>query len=245
MTTVLIADDEPRLAAHLQARLATLWPDARIVGIAENGRQALELLETLTPDVAFLDIKMPGLTGLEVANEAPERTRLVFVTAFDQYAVDAFAAAAVDYLLKPVTDDRLMRTIDRLRQIPQVDRDLIKNVLSEMTTPEREWLQWLRVGRGDAVQLVNVAEVFYLRSDRKYTSVVSEAGEAIIRTPLKELEESLDPTVFWRVHRGIIVNVARIEAATRDRRGRYQIRLKGADETLPVSDSYAYRFKQM
>ena len=245
MTTVLIADDEPHLAAHLAARLEDLWPESTIVGVAENGREALEMLRRFEPDVAFLDIQMPGMSGLEVAESVPARTRLVFVTAFDQYAVDAFAAAAVDYVLKPVTDDRLAKTIRRLKESHAIDRGVLKSMLSELTTPPREWLQWLKVGRGQAVHLVNVDEVCYLRADRKYTTVVTDDGESIIRTSLKELEASLDPNAFWRVHRSVIVNVARIEVATRDAHGRYELKLRGRGEVLPVSDSYAHRFRQM
>tara|TARA_Y100001934_G_scaffold209604_1_gene248034 strand:+ start:54 stop:620 length:567 start_codon:yes stop_codon:yes gene_type:complete len=188
---------------------------------------------------------MPTLSGLEVARAAQVATRFVFVTAFDRYAVEAFEAAAVDYILKPVTDDRLRATIARLEGSADADRRALASLLERWPSAPAEWLEWLRIGRGESTELVPVAEVVYLRADRKYTTVVTDEGEELIRTSLKELEATLDPSKFWRVHRSVIVNVARIERATRDLRGRFHLSLRGRRERLPVSQRFAHRFRQM
>ena len=252
----IIADDEPHLAAYLRERLTAAWPELDVVGIAGDGPQALRLIEEQDPDILFLDIKMPGLSGLEVARRAAEGVHIVFVTAFDQYAVEAFERAAVDFLLKPVTDERLARTVQRLRQRlrqpPGGDAlrqalDALSRALPALagagTTPGR--LAFIRASVGNQVRLIAIDEVCYFQASDKYTSVFTADGEALIRTSLKELIEQLDSDRFWQVHRGTIVNIAQVAATTRDLSGRLQIRLKSRPEMLVVSRAFAHLFKQM
>jgi DNA-binding LytR/AlgR family response regulator len=252
----IIADDEPHLALYLRDRLAAAWPELEVVGIAGDGPQALRLVEDQDPDILFLDIKMPGLSGLDVARRAAEGVHIVFVTAFDQYAVEAFERAAVDFLLKPVTDERLAQTVQRLRQRLHAPPggDTLREALDTLTralpvlagasaAPGR--LAFIRASIGNQVRLIAVEEVCYFQATDKYTSVFTVDGEALIRTSLKELIEQLDPHRFWQVHRGTIVNIAQVAATTRDLSGRIQIRLKARPESLAVSRAFAHRFKQM
>ena len=247
--TALIADDEPRLAAYLRERLAVLWPELAIVGIAHNGPEAQALLAAEAPDIAFLDIRMPGLTGLEVARAARPDLRIVFVTAYDQYAVAAFERAAVDYLLKPVPDERLAETVARLKAgvaPPAVGVQDVLAAIAKLTagaTAER--LAWIRASRGQQVQLIAVDDVSYFQANDKYTSVFTADGEALIRTPLKELYDKLDPRVFWQVHRGTIVNVRDIATTTRDLTGRVTLTMKRRPEEVAVSRAFAHLFRQM
>ena len=253
----LIADDEPRLASYLAEKLATAWPELHVAGIAANGAEALRLIEDHDPDILFLDIRMPGLTGLEVARRAAEGIHIVFVTAYDQYALEAFERAAVDYLLKPVTDERLVETIRRLRErlkSPAASAEL-KSTLDALArvlpglagsgpdSPER--LAWIRASVGNQVRLIAVDDVSYFQANDKYTSVFTADGEALIRTSLRELGDQLDPQRFWQIHRGTIVNVAHVAATTRDLGGRTLIKLKARPETLLVSRAFAHRFRQM
>lgn len=252
----LIADDEPHLAAYLRDQLAAAWPELEIVGIARDGPEALRLIEDEDPDVLFLDIRMPGLTGLEVARRAAEGVHIVFVTAFDQYAVEAFERAAVDFLLKPVNDERLAQTVHRLRQRfrdpPAGDElkhalDALSRVLPALggatTAPSR--LAWIRASVSNQVRLIAIDEVCYFQANDKYTSVFTTEGESLIRTSLKDLAEQLDPERFWQIHRGTIVNVAHVAATTRDLSGRTLIKLKSRPETLAVSRAFVHRFRQM
>ncbi len=255
--TAIIADDEPRLAEFLRVRLSALWPELVISGIAHNGPAAQALIADEAPDIAFLDIRMPGLTGLDVARAAGARVHVVFVTAYDQYALQAFDSAAVDYLLKPVTDDRLAQTIERLRsrlaahapapELAAALATLAKFAPSLAGTvagaPER--LAWIRAAVGTNVRLIPVDEICYFQANDKYTSVFTAEGEALIRTPLKELGEQLDPERFWQVHRGTIVNLAHVSATTRDLAGRIALTLKARPEKVAVSRAYAHRFRQM
>ena len=252
----LIADDEPHLAAYLRDRLAAAWPELEIVGIAGDGPEALRLIESEDPDVLFLDIRMPGLTGLEVARRAAEGVHVVFVTAFDQYAVEAFERAAVDFLLKPVNDERLAQTVHRLRQRfrdpPAGDElkhalDTLSRVLPVLggsaAAPSR--LAWIRASVSNQVRLIPVDEVSYFQANDKYTSVFTAEGESLIRISLKDLAEQLDSERFWQIHRGTIVNVAHVAATTRDLSGRTLVKLKTRQETLAVSRAFAHRFRQM
>lgn len=245
MPTALLVDDEPNLRRYLADKLAGVWPALDIVGSAGNGREALALAAQLRPDVVFLDIRMPGLTGLEVAAALPAGTRVVFVTAHDDYAVQAFDAAAVDYLLKPVTSARLAATVQRLQQAAPPADTLARllGALKPLAAPD--YLQWIRAGKGDAVNLVPVAAVVYFQADNKYTSVRTARDEHVIRTSISELEQQLDPERFWRVHRGLIVAAAQVAEASRDLRGGYSLRLRSRPETLRVSKRYAHRFRQM
>jgi DNA-binding LytR/AlgR family response regulator len=244
-TSAIIADDEPLLVEYLAEKLEKLWPQLEIVGTASNGREAIELVQKTAADIAFLDVHMPGLSGLQVAEALPLGTRVVFVTAFDEFAVDAFQRAAVDYLLKPVSDSRLTQTIERLQANTGQDREQLISLLSNMSQAPTSYLQWIRAGRGDTVQLLSVADIIYFQAGSKYTSIVTREREFLVRSSIKELEEQLDPNQFWRIHRGIIVRVDQVVNARRDLRGRYTLKLKDRPESLRSSQSYGYRFKQM
>lgn len=244
----VIADDEPELAAYLQRELEQVWPELTIAGVAGSGPEAVELLERERPDVAFLDIRMPGLSGLEVAGRVPSHCRVVFVTAFDEYAVQAFEREAVDYLLKPVSTERLASTVERLRRQPadglgaSALTDLLQRLQPE---PEPEYLQWIRAGFGERVELVGADQVIYFHASAKYTSVVTAHGEYTIRTPIRMLAEQLDPQLFWQVHRATIVNVRSVERVHREFGGRLTLVLKERPEQLTVSRAFAHRFRQM
>ena len=246
----LIADDEPHLAEHLRARLAELWPELSVLPLAANGLEALRAIDDELPDVAFLDIRMPGLNGMEAARRADPRTHVVFVTAFDQYAADAFEREAVDYLLKPVADERLERCVQRLkkklaaREAPAPLEQILAQI-SRVLPAGRERLRWIRALRGDVVQQIAVDDVLYFRATDKYTSVVTRAGEALIRMPLAELAGQLDAEAFWQIHRSTIVNMSAVQSARRDLGGRVFLTLRGASAEVPVSRAYAHRFKQM
>jgi DNA-binding LytR/AlgR family response regulator len=251
--TAIVADDEPRLAQHLKERLAALWPELVVAGVAGNGVEARALIDAEAPDVAFLDIRMPGLTGLEVARAAGAGVHVVFVTAFDQYAVDAFEREAVDYLLKPLSDDRLAQTIGRLKRRVG-GQEATPDLAAALATLSRalpgalaggQRLAWIRASVGSEVRLISVDDVCYFEANDKYTSVYTADGEALIRTPLKELVAQLDPERFWQVHRGTVVNLAHVATTTRDLAGRVTIALKSRRERVAVSRAYAHRFRQM
>ena len=246
MTTALILEDEPLLAEQLRDKLARLWPELKIVGMPAEGREALRMARQTQPDVAFLDIRLPGLSGLEVAAALPEHTRVVFVTAYDEFAVEAFRAAAVDYLLKPVTDERLAATIERLRRERSQNREELLALLQQVGAGAApSWLQWIRAGLGETTVLVPVDEVVYFRADAKYTSVVTRDKEHLVRRAISQLESQLDPDKFWRIHRGVIVRVDQIASASRDLRGRYVLTLRDRPEKLRSSQTYGHLFKHM
>jgi len=261
MPTALIADDEPHLANHLRELLHAAWPALRTVHVARNGVEAAERIAALQPDVAFLDIQMPGLTGLEVAQGIEGRTRVVFVTAYDDYAVDAFEHAALDYVMKPVKADRLARTVERLQEAlaaspaaaaaPDDDDRLVRALQRLLpaavagSTPSAP-LRWIRASQGELTHQIDVSDVLYFRSDEKYTVVHTTAGaEHLIRMPLQDLIAQLDGERFWQVHRSTLINVEHLVSARRDEASRLWLRLKGAAHELPVSRAYAHRFKAM
>ena len=249
----IIADDEPLLAKHLQARLTAAWPQLEIAGLAANGIQAREMIEELRPDLAFLDIRMAGLTGLDVvralSTEARRHCRVVFVTAYDEFAVQAFEREAVDYLLKPVTDDRLRAAVARLRRVVEppatADSADILQRLQALLPKAAEHLRWVRASVGNDVRLVAVDEVCYFQAADKYTAVFTRDAELLIRTSIKELVEQLDPAHFWQVHRGTLVNARQIVSARHDALGRVSLKLRDRPETLAVSRGYAQIFRQM
>lgn len=249
--TAIIADDEQHLGNYLNERLGALWPELEIVGIAKNGLEAMRLVDDESPTIAFLDIRMPGLTGLEVASRLDAKTHVVFVTAYDQYAVEAFDRQAADYLLKPVTDERLIRTIERLKaklskaEVPSGVADILKQITSVLPVSKNAHLRWIRASVGETVRQIPVDEVFYFQAQDKYVSVYTSAGESLIRTPLSELQAELDPNEFWQIHRSTIVNVNRIAATTRDVMGKTLVKITGSKTELQVSRAYAHLFKQM
>jgi DNA-binding LytR/AlgR family response regulator len=253
----LIADDEPHLASYLRERLAFTWPELAVVAVAANGPEALRLIDEHDPDILFLDIRMPGLTGLDVARRVGDGVHIVFVTAFDQYAVEAFERAAVDYLLKPVTDERLADTVRRLRdrlRAPPASHEVREALdalaralpaLGGVAATSTERLAWIRASVGGQVRLIAVDEVTYFQANDKYTSVFTADGEALIRTSLKDLTDQVDPQRFWQIHRSTIVNIGHVASTIRDISGRTLIKLKTRPETLTVSRAFAHRFRQM
>jgi DNA-binding LytR/AlgR family response regulator len=249
--TAIIADDEQHLANYLRDRLTALWPELAVVGIAKNGLEAMRLIDDESPGIVFLDIRMPGLTGLEVATRLDAKTHVVFVTAYDQYAVEAFDQQAADYLLKPVTDERLTRTIARLKakisraELPGDVAGILKQLATVLPVNKNSHLRWIRASVGETVRQIPVDEVFYFQAQDKYVSVYTRDGESLIRTPLSELQSGLDPDEFWQIHRSTIVNVNRIAATTRDVMGKTLLKLKDSKTELQVSRAYAHLFKQM
>lgn len=256
-TTALIADDEPLLRERLRSHLARLWPELEIVADARNGREAVELFDQHQPDVVFLDVHMPGMNGIDAARSIARRAQIVFVTAFEQYAVQAFDQGALDYLVKPFDEARLADTVARLRErlaappaAPPGDGALdavIDRLSAELRqrNPARAWLQWIKASVGSSVRLIPVEQVAYLRADEKYTLVVWEGGEALIRKTIRELADELDPERFVQVHRSVIVNLHQVVQVNRGPNETAEIQLKGRKEMLPVSRSFVHVFRQM
>lgn len=257
--TALIADDEPLLRDALRRQLAIAWPELEIVADARNGREAVRLFDEHHPDVCFLDVHMPGLTGVDAAKHIGRRAHVVFVTAFDHYAVQAFAQGALDYLLKPVDTPRLADTVERLKERlrtsrPAVNTELLLQQLSEQLDKlqdcgARGSLQWIRAQTGKTVRLIAIEDVDFLRSDAKYTIVGwrdgGKAAEALVRSPLRELVEQLDKDRFAQVHRSVVVSLRAISYVTRHDNETAEIHLKGRADTLPVSRNYLHLFRQM
>jgi DNA-binding LytR/AlgR family response regulator len=243
LSTVLIADDEPQLAQNLARRLKHFWKGVEIVAVVDNGLQAVSEIGRLSPECAFLDIRMPGLSGLEVAASAGN-TRVVFVTAFEEYAVAAFEASAADYLLKPVSDERLARCIAKLQQAALPRPDLAA-LLRQLEPSKRTHLTWLHTGSGNTTRVLSVDEVLYFQAGDKYTDIVTATGRHVIRTSLRELIERLDAEQFAQVHRGTIVNLRAIERIERNVLGRSMIHLRNHPDVLLLSRAYLSRFKQM
>ena len=243
----IIAEDEKHLADDLQRRLLRLWPELEIVAVVHDGEKAAAALAEIKPDFAFLDIRMPGKSGLDAARSAPTDCRVVYVTAFDDHAVQAFEQAAADYLLKPVSDERLTRCVERLKQQTTVAPDeLLLRLQRLLAAPAKpEYLQWLRAQVGQTVRLVAAEDVCYLQSADKYTLLLTRDAEMLLRTPLKELIAQLDPQHFWQVHRGTIVNVRQIVSAHHDLLSKVTLTLRDRPEKVAVSRSYAHLFRQM
>ena len=249
----IIADDEEQLRIYLKSKLADIWPELIVCGEAENGLEALNLIEKCRPAIAFLDIKMPGMSGIEVAQRISADCRVVFITAFDQYAVEAFENEAVDYILKPVTIERLEKTVQRLKKqiaadaVPPPDyASAMERLLAALQNKAAPgYLKWLKVRHGDEVRLIPIDEVCYFKAEDKYTVVKTRAGESLIKKSIQQLAGEINPDQFWRVHRGTIINVSQIAEASRSFAGRLIITLKDLPETLTVSRSYAHLFKQM
>jgi len=265
--SALIADDEPHLAAYLRELLKKAWPALDIVAVARNGVEAAERIAALDPDLAFLDIKMPGLTGLEVAQGIEGRTRVVFVTAYDEFAVAAFEQQALDYVLKPVQADRLARTVERLQRElasshrlvtdgaagprkgdggADVDNPRLAAVLRQLlAAPRTAQLRYVRASQGEVTHQIDVADVLFFHADDKYTCVRTASAEHLIRTTITELAAQLDPERFVQVHRSTIVNLDHLEGTRRDELSRLFVRMRGHSGELPVSRAYVHLFKAM
>jgi len=288
IATALIADDEPLLRESLARALHQAWPGLTIVAQARNGREAVELFELHRPDIAFLDVHMPGINGVEAARQIGRRAQLVFVTAYEQYAVQAFEQGALDYIVKPVDPERLQDTVARLQERVQARQQaggpdrletqdlaadtnlnaqhldaVIEQLLQRLalgtstlatgsdigsavpTRPGAAYLQWIRASVGSTLKLIPVEQILFMRSDEKYTLVVWEEGEALIRTPIRELVEQLDPQHFVQVHRSVLVNLKAVSHVTRGPNETADLHLKKRSEVLPVSRSYLHLFRQM
>ena len=256
--TAVIADDEDLPRAELRRMLAQAWPALQIVAECEHGPAAVDAIDTLQPAMAFLDVRMPGLSGLDVARAASGRCHTVFTTAYDSHAVAAFDAGAVDYLLKPIAADRLAQAVARLQArlaqqqpVPDLD-DLVSRLAGRLATSPGAVrpatappLRWVSASVGETIKLFAIDEILFFQSDEKYTRVVTATDEAHVRKPLKELAEGLDAEVFWQVHRGVIVRASAIARAQRDDMGRITLHLRQHADTLSVSQAYAWRFKPM
>ena len=254
LRTCVIAEDEALLRQALLDQLARAWPQLQVMAACEDGASALEAIAEHTPDVAFLDIRMPGLTGLDVAAAAAQvspRTQVVFVTAYDQYAVDAFERGAIDYLLKPITAERLAATVERLQaRVEHPDAEALVALMERLgrnmqRDASAEPLTWLTASAGRETRLILVDDVAYFHADNKYTTVVTAEGEALLRTPIRELLARLDPATFRQIHRSTIVNLKAIAGIVRDDSGRGTVRLKSRPETLAVSAPYMALFRHM
>jgi DNA-binding LytR/AlgR family response regulator len=244
----VIAEDEPVLRAELKETLAAVWPELVICAEAEDGIEAMHAMSAHTPDVLFLDIQMPGMDGLEVAKQASGKCHVVFVTAYDKYAVAAFEQGAVDYVMKPFSTARLATTVARLKAkvaSAPANLDGILNALAARLESGKEYLRWITASQGQNLRLITVDEICYFQADNKYTLVVTADTQTLIRRPIKELVDEVDPNVFWQIHRYTLVNVNAIAGVNRDFKGHLHVRLKQRKETLPVSESYVHLFKQM
>jgi DNA-binding LytR/AlgR family response regulator len=252
MPTAIIADDERLMRDQLRSRLAQVWPELEIVGEAKNGEEAILLVDSHHPDLAFLDIRMPAKTGLEAAKEIGTKAHIVFITAYDQYAVEAFDQGAVDYVLKPADTERLSKTVERLkaRLTTATEPNDMSNMLAQLAkqlgiTPKANYLQWIQASIGQELRLIPVEDILFFQSDEKYTRVQTATYEALIRKPVRDLAEELDPHLFWQIHRSTLVNSKAISGVVRDMRGRHLVQIKGLTEKLEVSRSFVHLFKQM
>lgn len=245
--TAIIAEDEEVLRGELREMLAAQWPELEIVAEAGDGAAACRAVEELAPSIVFLDIEMPTASGLEVARRVSGKCHVVFVTAYDKYAVAAFEQGAVDYVMKPFSAARLDATIARLKERlagPPADLTGLLQSLATLTQ-RKDYLKWITAAQGDSLRLITVDEICYFRADHKYTLVVTPDSEALIRRPLKALAEEVDPQAFWQIHRSALVSVRQIAGVSRDMRGHLTVKLKQRPETLPVGENYVHLFKQM
>jgi DNA-binding LytR/AlgR family response regulator len=245
--TAVIAEDEGALREALRGHLARLWPGLAIVGEAADGIEALCEVERHEPDVVFLDIEMPGMTGLDLARQIQGRCHIVFVTAYQAHAIAAFEQGAIDYVLKPYEIARLATTVARVKERLGTAPRSLEDLLGELAqgSPVRDHLRWINAPDHDTVRLIAVDDVVYFQSDHGYTRVVTDDGESLILRSLKELAEALDPATFWPIHRSTIVNANAIASVSRDLRGRVSVRLKSRPEKLPVSEAHEHRFRRM
>ena len=251
MTTAIIADDEDLPRKDLRRMLNELWPELQIIAECEHGADALEAIHQHNPDIAFLDIRMPGMTGLDVANATKGRCHAVFTTAYDNHALEAFSAGAIDYLLKPISRERLVDAIARLKARLEVkaapsDLSSLMQELDKRLRPQNvERIRWISASVGDTIKMFPIDKIIFFTSDEKYTRVVCTDDEAHVRKPLKEIIDGLDPEVFWQIHRSVVVRADAIAKAHRDELGKVTVELRGSKEVLKVSQAYAWRFKPM
>lgn len=270
--TAMIVDDEAPMRAHLRSKLKQAWPELMIVTEAANGILAIEEAEQHHPHIIFLDIRMPGKNGIEAAAQLAQHALIIFVTAYDEYAIQAFERGAMDYLLKPIDTERLQQTCQRLQQrlaeknsesaavisseialVPQEQNQkqsqqveqLLTQLMQQQQAQQREYLRWVQASVGNSLRMISTKEILFFKSDEKYTLVQTEQAEFLIRKTLKELEDELDPKEFWRVHRSTLVRVSAIAEVTRDFRGRHMLGLKGSPEKLEVSRNHTHLFQQM
>ncbi|MBH9553599.1 LytR/AlgR family response regulator transcription factor [Inhella gelatinilytica] len=261
----ILADDERLMREQLRARLTEVWPDLEIVAEAKNGLEAVELTREHKPDLCLLDIRMPGLTGVEAARQIAQLEEtddwripeIVFITAYDQYAVEAFEQGVADYVLKPAERERLQLTVERLKKRfaardsgegdPEKPIQQLLHRLSAQLNPNQppRYLEWIQASVGQEIRMIPVSEILFFISDEKYTRVQTEQIEALIRKPIKELVDELDPHLFWQIHRSTLVNVKAITGVSRDFRGRQLVAIRGVNEKLEVSRSYTHLFKGM
>lgn len=251
--TAVIADDERLMREQVAARLREAWPELAIVGEAVNGREAVAMVRSRAPDIAFLDIRMPEMDGIEAARAIAGQAHVVFVTAYDQYAVSAFEQGAVDYLLKPADPERVKTTCERLKARLDKKPDAMTELLAELSArisgggaaKPRDYLRWVQASVGQTLRVIPTAEILYFRAEDKYTRVQTATFEALIRKPIKELVDELDPEEFWQIHRAILVRMDAVEHVGRDIRGHQVVKVKGRDDKLEVSRSFSHLFKQM
>ncbi|MEO8752268.1 MAG: LytTR family DNA-binding domain-containing protein [Casimicrobiaceae bacterium] len=244
----VIAEDEAELRAELKETLAAVWPELIICAEAEDGIQAMHAVSAHAPDILFLDIQMPGMTGLEIAQQVSGRCHVVFVTAYDKHAVAAFEQGAVDYVMKPFSPARLATTVARLKarvEHTPANLDGVLKALAARIEHGKEYLRWINASEGQNVRLITVEEICYFQADNKYTLVVTQDTQSLIRRSIKELVDEVDPNVFWQIHRSTLVNVNAIIGVNRDFKGHLRVRLKQRKETLSVSESYMHLFRQM
>ena len=247
MPSAIIADDERLMRDQLRLRLSQVWPELVILDEAKNGEEAVALATQHRPDFMFLDIRMPGKTGLEVAAAVAGQTHVVFITAYDQYAIEAFEHGAVDYVLKPAERERLKTTVERLKlrlQKPPGDIGAVLAQLASQIAPKPSHLQWIQASIGQELRLIAVADILFFQSDEKYTRVQTSRFEALIRKPVRDLIDELGPALFWQIHRSTLVNVHAIDGVARDLRGRHLVLIKGQPDKLEVSRSFVHLFKQ-
>lgn len=251
MPTAILADDERLMREQLRSRLEQVWPELQILDEAKNGEEAIQLVEKHQPDLIFLDIRMPIKTGLEAAKEIGNKAHIVFITAYDQYAIQAFDHGAVDYVLKPADVERLSKTVERLKSRlkahdqPADMSNMLSQLAKQMGMSKPNYLQWIQASIGQELRLIPVEEILFFQSDEKYTRVQTASYEALIRKPVRDLSEELDPALFWQIHRSTLVNAKAISGVVRDLRGRHLVQVKGRTEKLEVSRSFVHLFKQM
>ena len=250
--TAVVADDERLMRDQIIGRLKEAWPELEIVGEASNGREAVTMVQSLEPDMVFLDISMPGMTGIEAARALAGQVHVVFVTAHDEYAISAFEHGAIDYLLKPAEPERVALTCQRLRERLQQAPDPMEHLLAQLSQrlgasglKARDYLRWVQASVGTNIRMIPTTDILFFRAEDKYTRVQTRSFEALIRKPIKELIDELDPEEFWQIHRATVIRVDAVEQVSRNFRGQQVVHVKGSDEKLEVSRTFNHRFKQM